>query len=188
MFRYTTSLALFGPFLALFLAHCYLFLENFFCCHDYGPNQQSVWQTPLHKVIFLQLSFYILHFAPHFCVGDGDNESAHAEIELWRNNCRLQMLAQKSFFSSGSQEQIQFATKSNLNIISAHKWQQYNNHPGDHPLVSDDSADLSIFFLPKMREGRRSDRRTNLGRGLKNAQFLPPRLMRKRPHALMSNV
>ena len=48
--------------------------------------------------IFLQLSFYILHFAPHFCVETGDNESAHAEMELWRHNYRLQMLAQKSSF------------------------------------------------------------------------------------------
>ena len=44
---------------------------------------------PARDTFFLQLSFYILHFAPHFCVETGGNESAHAEIELWRNNCRL---------------------------------------------------------------------------------------------------
>ena len=66
---------------------------------------------------------------------------------------RRENVGTKNLFSSGSQAQTQFANKSNLNIISAHKWPQYNHHPGDHPLVSDDSADLSIFFSPK-NEGR----------------------------------
>ena len=70
------------------------------------------------------------------------------------NLSRRENVGTKNLFSSGSQAQTQFANKSNLNIISAHKWQQYNHHPGDHPLVSDGSADLSILVFSPIKEGR----------------------------------
>ena len=107
---------------------------------------------PARDTFFLQLSFYILHFAPHFCVETGDNESAHAEIELWRNNCRLQMLAQKSFFFKWKPNRFPifrsfttrkcwhkkplFEWKPSTNSIckqiqSEYLLNTYNHHPGD---------------------------------------------------------
>ena len=64
------------------------------------------------------------------------------------------------------------------------------HHPGDHPLVSDGSADLSIlvFFSYKRRKGGGVTGEPIWDEDLEMPQFLPACLICKRPHARMSNV